>query len=270
MLYNVPVFPCYHTMPKLSVGFCRCLIWASTNNYFLLQPLPPPSFTMPTHHLITAILISPPLSPSPMATTHICRPCPQLPQQAWPVPHHNRTRRVGTFSGARLLRVTWQLNNKQQWCHCSLLLFILLLIVSTPTLYGMSQATLRFSRVTHTCTHQNLHLHLQAWVFMGMGPGFTKTHGNSNPHGVMPSEMTNEPHKGSASVNGHCHAALQGSESHLVRWFRGCFHGWLVVIQGLCLRGGGGWHWGGHRVCCGMGWAGSHTLHHSLPPPYNI
>ena len=25
-----------------------------------------------------------------------------------------------------------------------------------------------------------------------------------------------------------------------VGWFHGCFHGWLVIIQGLCLRGGGG------------------------------
>ena len=51
---------------------------------------------------------------------------------------------------------------------------------------------------------------------MGMGQGFTKTHGYPNSHGVVPSEMTNEPHKGSASVNGHCHAALQGLENHLV------------------------------------------------------
>ena len=37
----------------------------------------------------------------------------------------------------------------------------------------------------------------------GTGQGFTNTHRYPNLHGVMPSEMTNEPHKGSASVNGH-------------------------------------------------------------------
>ena len=45
-------------------------------------------------------------------------------------------------------------------------------------------------------------------VFMGTGQGFTKTHGYPNPREVVPSEMTNEPRKGSASVNGHCHANL--------------------------------------------------------------
>jgi len=78
----------------------------------------------------------------------------------------------------------------------------------------MSQATLGFSRVTRTRTHQNPYLRPEARVFVGTGHGFTKTHGYPNPHGVMPSEMTNEPRKGSASVNGHCRAALRGLESH--------------------------------------------------------
>ena len=43
---------------------------------------------------------------------------------------------------------------------------------------------------------------------MGTGQGFTKTHGYPNPREVVPSEMTNEPRKGSASVNGHCRANL--------------------------------------------------------------
>ena len=72
----------------------------------------------------------------------------------------------------------------------------------------MSQATLGFSRVTCTHTHQNPYPGPWAWVFMGTGQGFTKTHGYPNPHEVVPSEMTNEPHKGSACVNGHCRANL--------------------------------------------------------------
>ena len=43
---------------------------------------------------------------------------------------------------------------------------------------------------------------------MGTGQGFTKTHRYPNPREVVPSEMTNEPCKGSANVNGHCHANL--------------------------------------------------------------
>ena len=72
----------------------------------------------------------------------------------------------------------------------------------------MSRATLGFSRVTCTHTHQNPYPRPWARVFMGMGQGFTKTHGYPNPHEVVPSEMTNEPRKGSASVNGHCCANL--------------------------------------------------------------
>ena len=88
----------------------------------------------------------------------------------------------------------------------------------------MSQATLGFSRVTHAHTCQNLYLHPEAQVF--------RSRVNKNPWvpnllGVMPSEMTSEPHKGSASVNGHCHAALWGLESHLV----GCFMGVFSTLQ---------------------------------------
>ena len=43
---------------------------------------------------------------------------------------------------------------------------------------------------------------------MGAGQGFTKTHRYPNPREVVPSEMTDEPRKGSASVNGHCCANL--------------------------------------------------------------
>jgi len=83
--------------------------------------------------------------------------------------------------------------------------------MGAPGWHGMSlepfrgpvgaRATLGFSRVTcaHTC--QNPYLHPQAQVFAGTGRGFTKTHGYPNLHGVMPPELTNEPHKGSASVN---------------------------------------------------------------------
>ena len=72
----------------------------------------------------------------------------------------------------------------------------------------MSRATLGFSRVTRTHTRQNPYPRPWARVFMGTGQGFTKTHGYPNPREVVPSEMTNEPRKGSASVNGHCHANL--------------------------------------------------------------
>jgi hypothetical protein len=51
-----------------------------------------------------------------------------------------------------------------------------------------------------------------AWVFVGTGRGFMKTHGFPNPCGFMPPEMTKEPRKSSASVNRHCRAALRGSE----------------------------------------------------------
>ena len=74
----------------------------------------------------------------------------------------------------------------------------------------MSRATLGFSRVTRTHTRQNPYLRPWARVFMGTGQGFTKTHGYPNLREVVPSEMTNEPRKGSASVNGHCHANLAG------------------------------------------------------------
>ena len=72
----------------------------------------------------------------------------------------------------------------------------------------MSRATLGFSRVTCTHTCQNPYPRPWARVFMGTGQGFTKTHGYPNPREVVPSEMTNEPRKGSASVNGHCRANL--------------------------------------------------------------
>ena len=72
----------------------------------------------------------------------------------------------------------------------------------------MSRATLGFSRVTRTHTRQNPYPRPWARVFMGTGQGFTKTHRYPNPREVVPSEMTNEPRKGSASVNGHCCANL--------------------------------------------------------------
>ena len=72
----------------------------------------------------------------------------------------------------------------------------------------MSWATLGFSRVTHTHTCQNPYLHPKGWVFVHTGQGFTKTHRYPNLHGVTPSEMTSEPCKGSASVNGCCHVVF--------------------------------------------------------------
>ena len=81
-------------------------------------------------------------------------------------------------------------------------------------LLGNVTGYLGFCRVTCAHTHQNLHLHLWAQVFVGMGSGFMKTCGYPNLHRGMPSEMTNKPHKGSASVHQHCCATLQGSESH--------------------------------------------------------
>jgi len=74
----------------------------------------------------------------------------------------------------------------------------------------MSRATLGFSRVTRTRTHQNPYPHPRAWVFGCTGQGFTKTHGYPNLHTGMPPEMTSKPRKGSASVNQHCRAALRG------------------------------------------------------------
>ena len=73
----------------------------------------------------------------------------------------------------------------------------------------MPWATLGFSRVTcaHTC--QNPYPHPQVCVFAGMGRGFTKTHRYPNLCSIMPPELTNEPHKGSASVNRHCCAACE-------------------------------------------------------------
>jgi len=78
----------------------------------------------------------------------------------------------------------------------------------------MSRATLGFSRVTRARTRQNPYPRLRARVFMGRGSGFMKTRGYPNPRRGLPPEMTNKPRKGSASVNRHCRATLQGSESH--------------------------------------------------------
>ena len=67
----------------------------------------------------------------------------------------------------------------------------------------MSRATLGFSRVTRTCTHHNrTHVH-------GHGLGVYKNPGVPNLHEGMLPEMTNEPRKGSASVNRHCRASLR-------------------------------------------------------------
>jgi len=41
----------------------------------------------------------------------------------------------------------------------------------------MSQATLGFSRATHTCTHQNLYLRPQVWVSQVQVVGFYKSIG---------------------------------------------------------------------------------------------
>ena len=80
---------------------------------------------------------------------------------------------------------------------------------------------------------------------MGMGQGFTKTHGYPNLCEVVPSEITNEPHKGSASVNGHCCANLVriGKSSvgflgiRVVSWV----FSWAVShnLRGVFARGGG-------------------------------
>ena len=135
VLYNVPLSPRYHTTPKSSIGFCRCSIWASTNNHFLLQPPPPPSFTTPSspppsfhhhrHHRFTTTTLAspPPPSPSPMATTHIRRPRPQPPRQVRTAPRHNGRRRVEAFSGATSPRATWQPNDERRRCRRSPSLF---------------------------------------------------------------------------------------------------------------------------------------------------
>ena len=126
----------------------------------------------------------------------------------------------------------------------------------------MSQATPGFSRVTHTHTCQNLYPHPWAQVFMGTGQGFTKTHGYPNPCEVVPSEMTNEPRKGSASVNGHCCANLarigKSSVGFLGLWVVSWVFSWAVSrnLRVEFARGGRGGVDVGVVIVFAVGWGG--------------
>ena len=145
-------------MPKLNVDFCWCSVWVSSNWSTLLQPPPPPSFTMSTHCLFTATLVSPPpLSLSPMATNCIRIPHPQPPHQEQPASHHNRRRRMGGVvgvAGATSLRVMWQPNN-EWWHHCCSLYWVTTLLPCVSI--QKSDLTGDWTQAFWTCTRCSNH-----------------------------------------------------------------------------------------------------------------
>ena len=138
----------------------------------------------------------------------------------------------------------------------------------------MSQATLGFSRVTCTHTHQNPYLRPWAQV-----KGLQKPTGTPTCVRLC---LQRWPMNLTRAVQVSMDTAmqtLQGSESHLLvfwgfRWFHGCFHGLLGIIRGLCLRGGGGFDigvvivfamvWGGLVLItfvARFAWLGQHSQH---------
>ena len=172
----------------LNLGINNELFPSSTTTTAILHDAYPPSHHCYPHFTTTTI-------PSPMATTRICCPCPQLPQQAWPMSHHNRTRRVGAFAGATSPRVTWQPNNEWHWCCCSYYYWwwvpppsshsILLMVTTQQTTChhcAHKWQTSSHKQPTHTNKPHHLQSTTQCPLIMSRHPWTTAQHPQTMPH----------------------------------------------------------------------------------------
>ena len=125
---------------------------------------------------------------------------------------------------------------------------------------GVFQSNLHlYLLLIKTCTCIYRHWFSWAWVKGLQKPTGTPTH--------MGLCLQRWPMNLARAVQVSMDTAVQPCKDWKVIWlvlwdfrcFHRCFHGRLVIIWGLCLWGGV-WHWSGHCVCHGMGWASSHHV----------